>query len=171
MGYSQTAGPKRQKIEKAATCAFRRQSGPFHFLRLSLAQLAKSVIAQESTSWESVTPPANRHPMTAHQAAMGDPSTPHPHLLVRYVPGTGRLPDNFGGALSAWYQVIEEESGPLLSELWSSRGLHAYLGLLAAGVYSAPRVERLYILMVDRYIEVNVLNSFFSVQAIPYTAK
>ena len=171
MGDSQTAGPKRRKSDKFETCAFRRQSGPFHFLWLSLVQLAKSVITQESTSWELVTPPANRHPPTEHQAAMGDPSLPNSHWLVRDVPGTGRLPDNFGGALSAWFQMIEEEVGPLSSELRSRQVIHAYLGLLTAGVYSAPRMERLDIFMVDRYIEVHVLHSFSSVQAIPYATK
>ena len=69
------------------------------------------------------------------------------------------------------FQVTDKEGGPLLSELRSRRGIHAYLGLLAVGVDSAPGMERLVPIMVDRDRKVYVLYSLLTVSVGPYATK
>ena len=45
------------------------------------------------------------------------------------------------------------------------------MGLLAAGVNSAPRMERLHLLMVEWDGQVHVLRSFLSVLVVSYATK
>ena len=85
------------------------------------------------------------------------------HRLVGRILWTSRLPDNFVGALLAWFRVTYKEGRSLSLDLRSGWGLYAYLGILAAGVDSAPGMESLSLLMVDQYREVHVLHYFFSV--------
>ena len=55
-----------------------------------------------------------------------------------------------------------------MSELHSRQGLHAYLGILAARVDSAPRMDHIALLMVDRYGEVHIKHSFLFAQVAHY---
>ena len=64
--------------------------------------------------------------------------------------------------------MTDKEVGALSFELRYRRGLHAYLGLLAAGVDSAPTMECLALIMVNWDGEVQVLHPFFSVPVAPY---
>ena len=107
--------------------------------------------------------PADRHSPTSHQAAMGNPFPPHMHQLVGGILWTSRLPDNFVGALLARFRVTYKEGRSLSLDLCSGWGLYAYLGILAAGVDSAPGMDSLSLIVVDQYGEVNVLHYFFSV--------
>ena len=58
-----------------------------------------------------------------------------------------------------------------MSELRSGQVLHAYLGILAAGLDSAPRMVRLTFPMVDRDGEVHVLNLFFFIPVRTHATK
>ena len=147
-GDGKTVGPIIRKSGKSETCAFRRHSRLGHFRRLYLAWLAKPVSAQESALWDPVTPPADRPP--SHMDAMGAANPPWPLQLVRGVLRTCRLPDDIVGALSAWFWVIQEEGGPLSTELRSRLGLHAFLGHLTSRVDPSPGMERLVLLGFDQ---------------------
>ena len=67
--------------------------------------------------------------------------------------------------------MTDQEGGPLSLDLRYGRGLHAYLGFLAAVVDSAPRMECLALLMVNQDGEVHVIHSYFFFPMGPYTTK
>ena len=131
----------------------------------------KPVLTQVSAWWDTVTPLADGRLPLVHQAAMGNSLIPQPPLLVEEVLGTGRLPDNFVGALSIRFRVTDKEGGTLLLNLRSGQGLHTYLGILAARLESAPGMECLALLTVDYDEEVHVLHSFSPTQVGPYAAE
>ena len=56
-------------------------------------------------------------------------------------------------------------------ELRSGQRIHTYLGLLVAIVDPFPGMERLALLMVHWYGEVQVLHSFLSVLVVPYSTE
>ena len=61
---------------------------------------------------------------------MSDPGRRQPPRSVAEVLKTGRLLDNFVGALSARFRVTSLDGTPLLTDLRKGGGLHAFLGRL-----------------------------------------
>ena len=81
---------------------------------------------------------------------MGDSFLPQLLRLVLKVLGTGQIPNNFLGDMLVRFRVTDKEVRSLLSELRSGQGIHAYLGLLADRMDSAPGMERFSLLIFDQ---------------------
>ena len=98
----------------------------------------------------------------------GPPPPPPRPWSVSEVLGTGRLTNNFFGALSAQFQVTNAEGEALSTEIFFRWGTHAFLGLLSDKVSTAPGLERLVIPVLGRYGEVQVIYFLLSVPVVQY---
>ena len=102
-------------------------------------------------------------------AFIGAPDPLWPHWSVGKVIGTCRLPIDIVGNLSTRFQVTQEESGGLSSEMCSRRCLHSLLGHLASGAETVLFLERLILIGFDRDGTVHLLHLFLSVLFDPYS--
>ena len=102
------------------------------------------------------------------RATMGDPGAPRPPRSVAEFLGTGRLPDNFVGVLSARFQVTDDNGGLLPIKLRKGGGIHNFLGCLTAEVAPVPGLAGLMLLGVERDGGAYILHSFFFVSVKPY---
>ena len=94
---------------------------------------------------------------------MGDTSPPLPPWSLSEVLGTGRLPDNFVGDLSAQFLVTNAKVEALSKEFSSCRRLHVLLRILSAKVAPSPVLEHFNLLAVDRDSDMHILYPLFSV--------
>ena len=99
---------------------------------------------------------------------MSDPGRRRLPRSVAEVLETGRLPDNFVGALSARFRVTSLDGTPLSTDLRKGGGLHAFLGRLTAEAAPVPGLAELTLLGVDRDGGAHILHSLFSVPVGPY---
>ena len=99
---------------------------------------------------------------------MSDPGRRRPPRLVAEVLETGRLPDNFVGALLARFRVTSLDGTPLSADLRKGGGLHAFLGRLTAEAAAVPGLAELTLLGVDQDGGAHILHSLFSVLVGPY---
>ena len=132
-----------------------------HFRLAFSARLVKTGSTQALVLLTPVAPPAapGRH---------GRPRGLRLPRSVAEVLGTGRLPDNFFGVLSAHFRVVDTYGASPPLELCKLGGFHAFLGRITAEATPVPGLAGLALLGADRDGGSHILHSFFSVPVGPY---
>ena len=82
--------------------------------------------------------------------------------------GTGRLPNNVFGVLSAQFRVTDADRGSPPIELQEGWGIHAFLGRITTEAAPVPGLAGITLLGVYRDGGSHILHSFFSAQFRPY---
>ena len=94
---------------------------------------------------------------------MNNPGRRWPHRSVAEVLKTGRLPNNFVGALSARFELTSPDGKTLSTDLQKKGGLHAFLRHVAAGAAPVPGLAYFTLLGVNRDGGAHILHSLFSI--------
>ena len=99
---------------------------------------------------------------------MSEPGRCRPPWSVVDVLKTGRLPDNFVGAMSARFRLTGPDGTPLSTDLRKGGEAHVFLGRLTAEAAPVLGLAELTLLGVDQDGGAHILHSLFSVPVSPY---